>query len=73
MIFPSKLVSLQQSILYRSTFILEVPFLKMPLHELYKRTESHFGDPNEFVLAVDLLWILGKLEVDFLTGLVQKC
>lgn len=70
MITPSKFITLQQSILGRLPLLLALP-PPYTIHQLYKHVEDDFPDINEFIYAVDALYVLGKLDVDLESGIVR--
>lgn len=72
MIFPNKVIPIKQSILYRSTFILkELSIHSVPLQpdNLYKNVDCHFDDINDFILALDLLYLVDSIDVTEKGGL----
>lgn len=70
MIIPSKFITLQQSILGRLPLLLAFP-PPYTIHQLYERVEGDFPDINDFIYAVDTLYVLGKLDVDLESGIVR--
>lgn len=63
MIFPDKLVTFQNSIIARSIYILEeLQNGELVVSELFIRTKKYFEDVSEFLLALDALYILGKID-----------
>lgn len=63
MILPNKLISFQDCILGKTIYILEkISDLEFSVMELYKQTETNFEDINEFILALDVLYVLGKIK-----------
>lgn len=73
MITPSKAISFKDSIAYKMLHILDEPFDVIPLVELYKNTKRKFLGLDEFIFAIDTLYILGKIDVDLELGNVVKC
>ena len=73
MITPNKTIPLKESIIFKMTYILDVEFEEMSLSEIYKKTKAKFTDLNEFIYAIDILYILGEIEVNFDLGKVKKC
>lgn len=41
--------------------------------DLYHKCSKHFDNIDDFVLAMDALYILKKITIDFETGIVKKC
>jgi hypothetical protein len=70
MITPNKFITLQQSVLGRLPLVLEQP-AAIPIGDLYQELEGTFPDINEFIYALDVLRALGRINVDFDTGIVH--
>lgn len=68
MITPNKVITLEQSALGLAGFILEAAIDNDSISELQRRTSKEFESIDQFLLAVDLLFVLGKISVDFSTG-----
>lgn len=65
MIFPSKLINFNESTLFKSSKILKVLEIKsLSVLKLYEKTKKNFSDLDEFIVALDLLYVLGKIELD---------
>lgn len=63
MILPNKLVSFQDCILAKTIYILEkISDSDFSLIELYEQVETYFEDINEYMLALDVLYVLGKVQ-----------
>lgn len=73
MITPSKSISIQDSILYKMTIILETDFYEINITDLYKKTSSNFSSLDEFVYSLDFLFILEKVILNPANGTVTKC
>ena len=73
MITPSKTISFKNSITYKMLYILDDQFDEIPLVELYKNTKRKFLGLDEFIFAIDALYILGEIDVDLELGKVIKC
>lgn len=54
-------------------YILDMQFEEIPIGELYKNTKRKFLGLDEFILALDALYILGKIDVDLELGKIRKC
>ncbi len=62
MIIPNKIVTLEQSILGKSRYILDVLSGEpINVHSLFNSLKDHFDDVNEFVLALDVLFSLNYI------------
>lgn len=65
MIFPSKLINFNESTLFKSSKIIKVLEIKsLSVLNLYEKTKKNFSDLDEFIVALDLLYVLGKIELD---------
>lgn len=73
MITPGKTISFKESIVFKMMFILNENFEETSLVELYKKTKSMFLGLDEFIYALDALYVLGKIEMDVALGKVKKC
>ena len=63
MILPNKLISFQDCILAKTIYILEkISDSDFSLIELYEQVETYFEDINEYMLALDVLYVLGKVQ-----------
>ena len=70
---PSKSISIQDSILYKMTIILETEFNDIKITDLYEKTSSNFSSLDEFVYSLDFLFILEKIILNPANGTVIKC
>ncbi|OAI14987.1 MULTISPECIES: ABC-three component system middle component 7 [Methylomonas] len=73
MITPSKTISFKDSIVFKMMFILDERFEEISLVELYKNTKRMFLGLDEFIYAIDALYVLGKIDMDVEQGKVKKC
>lgn len=73
MITPSKTISFKESVIFKMSFILDVDFDEITLVDLYKITKKKFLGTDEFIYSVDVLYILGKIEMDLDIGKIKKC
>lgn len=63
MILPNKLISFQDCILAKTVYILEkISDSDFSVIGLYEQVETHFEDLNEYMLALDVLYVLGNIE-----------
>nr|WP_316250401.1 ABC-three component system middle component 7 [Bacillus pumilus] len=70
MIVPNKIISLNESIIGKMTFILEhiTEQKYLTIEDLFRNTRSHFEEIDEFVLSLDVLYLLDAIEVEFSRG-----
>lgn len=73
MITPSKSISIQDSILYKMTNILETDFYEMKITDLYEKTSGKFSSLDEFIYSLDFLFILERITLNPDNGTVIKC
>jgi hypothetical protein len=73
MITPTKSISLKDSIIYKSIFIMEEKFKYIHINELYKNVVHKFDGIDEFMYAIDTLYILNLINFDLEFGIVSKC
>ena len=72
MIFPDKLVSFQDSIIAKSVYILkELQNNELVVSDLFIATKEYFEDVSEFLLALDTLYLLGKLNLNDKSQVIQ--
>ncbi|KYN87437.1 hypothetical protein ATY36_03475 [Vibrio cidicii] len=73
MITPSKTISFKDSITFKMLYILDMQFEEIPIGELYKNTKRKFIGLDEFIFSLDVLYILGEIDVDLDLGKIKKC
>lgn len=65
MILPNKLIRFQDSVIAKMVYILdEIKLENQSIDILYEKIKDHFDDVNQYILTLDVLYILGKLKVD---------
>lgn len=71
MIVPNKAISYDESLMSKLPFILNL--LNEPISPklLYKKTNCQFEDISQYLLTLDTLFILGKIE--FQNGELRRC
>lgn len=63
MILPNKLISFPDCILSKTVYILEeISDSDFSVIRLYEQVEIHFEDISEYMLALDVLYVLGKIK-----------
>lgn len=63
MIVPNKSIPLKDSIIYKMLVVLEEKFDVIDLIDLYDRISVSFSNLDEFVYSLDVLYILGEIEL----------
>ncbi|WP_100489203.1 ABC-three component system middle component 7 [Sporolactobacillus pectinivorans] len=66
MILPNKLIPFQSSIIAKMTYVLESLNLerKINIEQLFNDLSSKFEDINQFILTLDVLFAIKKIELD---------
>lgn len=70
MITPSKFISFEQSILARLPSVVR-PGKMVQISNLYEEVQDQFNGVDEFIFALDVLFILNQISVDFSTGVIR--
>ncbi|MYN13524.1 hypothetical protein GSY71_10295 [Pusillimonas sp. TS35] len=70
MITPNKFISFEQSVLSKLPSLL-VDKSRIGIHELYSEVADRFESVDQFMLALDVLYILNKIDIDFHSGVVS--
>jgi hypothetical protein len=72
MIVPNKFFSYNETILKKSLYIMmESHRKKIGIKDLYKEKRKCFIGIDEYLLTLDLLYILGEIEIDFNTEVIN--
>jgi hypothetical protein len=71
MLTPNKTISINESCLYRSALLLSKLKGEIAVEELYKSEKKIFLDIPDFIDALDLLFILGKIVLDEEDGAIR--
>jgi hypothetical protein len=67
---PNKAITLAESALGRTPVILREKGSQANLVSLYHKVGKEFESIDQFLLAIDMLYILGQIDVDLSTGVV---
>ncbi len=71
MLVPSKIISFSECIIGKMIIILEyVSKGEMTITELFFSTQDYFGEIDEFIYSLDVLFLLDVINVDFHKGVV---
>lgn len=63
MILPNKLVSFQNSLLPKTVLIIdELSAKPLSVNELYEKLRKKFDDLDQFILTLDVLYLLEKVR-----------
>ncbi|WP_309296052.1 ABC-three component system middle component 7 [Metapseudomonas otitidis] len=71
MLVPTKFTTLEESTIFKLRIILEEKLDGESILDLFTRTSGKFQDASEFLHAVDILYVLGVIDVDASTGAVK--
>ncbi len=71
MITPNKIVPLTSSALGLTYFILECGPDEIELVELFHLVEKKFDSIDQFMVTMDLLFVLGQVNINFQTRTVS--
>lgn len=64
MIVPNKFIPLDKSILSKLNYLMLEDVEEISISELMQATNRKFTDIGEFIVALDVLFVLGKIELD---------
>ncbi|KVC68245.1 hypothetical protein WI73_17595 [Burkholderia ubonensis] len=64
MITPNKFISFDQSVLAKLP-AMRVDQKTVGIHDLYSAVSNVFESVDEFIYAIDVLYILNKINIDF--------
>ena len=71
MLVPSKFTRLEESTLFRMKSIVSGRSNGETVQDVYHRTRNVFHDASEFLHALDILFVLGIVNVDADSGVIQ--
>lgn len=71
MSFPNKFTSFDKSILAKISILILEGFDSISLSELIQMRLDKFEDISEFMLALDVLYVLGKVELEESQGMIK--
>ncbi|MBB1610855.1 hypothetical protein A9978_00230 [Pseudomonas sp. UMC65] len=71
MLVPTKFTTLEESTIFKMRAILEDKQDSETILDLLARTKDSFQDVSEFLHAIDILYVLGVLNVETSTGVIE--
>jgi hypothetical protein len=71
MLVPSKFTRLEESTIFKMKCILANKSDFESVIDVYLRTKDFFYDTSEFLNALDVLYVLGLLNINKDTGLIE--
>lgn len=69
---PDKLTAFEESLLSLAPTVLSYLKTPIPVVRLRSLVGQVVRNPSDFVLVLDILFVLGSIEVDFATGDVSR-
>ncbi len=73
MIVPNKFTSLDQSLISKLPILLAGLKTDRSVLELYESKQHGFEDVGEFLIALDVLYVLRRIELDPDAGKLKLC
>jgi len=70
LITPNKVITLRESALGRAPIIMRERVPQENLVSLYEKVRKDFESIDQFLLTLDVLYILGQIDVDLSTGML---
>jgi len=67
MITPNKFTTFEASVLSKLPVLLSQNVKKIGIEKLYSLTEEHFSGIDQFLYALDVLYVLGRIELNEVT------
>ncbi|WP_257254752.1 ABC-three component system middle component 7 [Endozoicomonas sp. SESOKO3] len=71
MLLPNKFISFDESVLSKLYIIISAMENDIAVSELYLKVEKKLNGIDEFIYAIDTLYVLNYLDVDFSTRTVK--
>lgn len=71
MLAPSKITPIIESIFYRASTLGARIDRDVHLIELYEKVRRDFGNTPDFIEALELLYVLGKIDFDDQNGVIK--
>lgn len=71
MIMPNKFISFEKSVLSKLEVILNEGDEDIEIYELYKITQRNFNGIDQYLYALDVLYVLGRIDIDLQTRTVR--
>lgn len=71
MITPNKILSLEDSAMGLLPLLMKNGQSEIQLSALYRQCEKNFESADQFLFAIDVLYVLGRINVNLETGIVS--
>jgi len=72
MLLPNKFLSLRESVLGEVPTLFRNISRGITVIDLYKKTQDSFDCIDHFLYALDILYVTGKINVDFSTRVITN-
>lgn len=69
---PNKLISVSESSIYKSIFLMKNIGQGITVLDLYKANKSKFLDITDFIDALEILFVTEKVILDMNTGIITN-
>lgn len=76
MILPNKIINSNECIVSKTVYILDTLYYKkypMSANELYDEIQTYFNDLSDYIIALDILYVLGKINYNKKLGVIELC
>ncbi|MGQ8411046.1 ABC-three component system middle component 7 [Pseudomonas aeruginosa] len=73
MITPNKFIPFAESSLGYAEKVHAATELPISIGELYKKTSSSVGPIEQFLYAIEILYLSNVIQVNLTTGIVSRC
>lgn len=70
MITPNKFIPFQQSVLAKLYVVMEHRPGPISVKDLFDRVHNRFESLDQFILTLDVLFLLGRIDINFKSGIV---
>jgi hypothetical protein len=71
MLVPTKFTTLEESTIFKMRVILKNKISGEEVSDVLARTSGEFQDVSEFLHALDILYVLGFIDIDSSTGVIN--
>lgn len=73
MIVPGKFTTFSESVLAQLPHILACIKEPTTVHDLYQMLVPSLDEPDVFIYALDILYVLDRINLDTVTGTIHRC
>lgn len=72
MIMPNKIISINESCIYRAALLIPKIDDGISVVELYRKEKKMFDDMSDYIDVLNLLYVLGKVDLDESNGVIKN-